>query len=287
MVGQRKHPIMAGAAAGILECTINYPMEYVKAQLQVGTHFKNPLQVVRETVNRVGVRGLYRGYPAFASFMLPSAATRFYAYNASLSLFSGLAPVHQALFAGLAAGVAEAGLVFTPCENVAITLLHDQMQPSPIYRNIGPLKATFMIAKTRGLITFWNGLTPNLFKIATCTMIRFGGYKYLKNITLEFYGKDSSAELTTLQSFACGAMVGAMSVPLTHPFDVVKTNMMALRGPYAGKSMLATARTLLEKEGYKSLFKGSSIRLVRVTSEQAFIFMFYEKISQLLDNVSY
>ena len=37
-------------------------------------------------------------------------------------------------------------------------------------------------------------------------------------------------ELTMGEAFGCGAIVGAISVPVTHPIDVVKTNIMAYKG---------------------------------------------------------
>ena len=90
------------------------------------------------------------------------------------------------------------------------------------------------------------------------------------------------------EAFGCGAFVGALSVPLTHPIDVVKTNMMAYKGPYATAAqggMLAVGTAILRAEGAKAFFKGVGTRLVRVTSEQAFTFMFYDRISLLLEDV--
>jgi hypothetical protein len=89
------------------------------------------------------------------------------------------------------------------------------------------------------------------------------------------------------EGFVCGAIVGAVSVPATHPIDVVKTNMMAYKGPHAGVSggMFGMARAILVTEGAKAFFKGMGTRCARVSSEQAFTFMFYDQISMLLEEV--
>ena len=50
-------------AAGLLEGTINFPVEYTKAQLQVGTRFNTPLDVVRATIKDRGC------VPVFLSFI--------------------------------------------------------------------------------------------------------------------------------------------------------------------------------------------------------------------------
>ena len=73
-----------------------------------------------------------------------------------------------------------------------------------------------------------------------------------------------------------------MSVPLTHPFDVVKTNMMGLR---KFRNVFDCVRTLLAEEGTRSLFKGMGMRMMRVMSEQAVCFALFEYISTILDDI--
>ena len=92
----------------------------------------------------------------------------------------------------------------------------------------------------------------------TCSVIRFVGFATLKEKLLSMEelddgrggggggGGDGSSgleddgvsrkrtkqtELSMIQAFGCGAVVGALSVPATHPIDVIKTNMMAYKGP--------------------------------------------------------
>ena len=71
-------------------------------------------------------------------------------------------------------------------------------------------------------------------------------------------------------------------MPLSHPFDVVKTNMMGLR---RFDSAFDCVRVLLVQDGTRSLFKGMGMRLVRVMSEQAVCFALFEYISTMLDNL--
>ena len=84
-----------------------------------------------------------------------------------------------------------------------------------------------------------------------------------------------------------GGLVGSNNckVPATHPFDVIKTNMMAFNGPHAGVKggMVGMGHAILRAEGVRALFKGMGTRLARVSSEQAFTFMLYGQISSLLD----
>ena len=95
-------------------------------------------------------------------------------------------------------------------------------------------------------------------------------------------GNRPDSSFTSLHALMCGALCGAVSVPLTHPFDVVKTNMMGLR---KFRNVFDCVRTLLAEEGTRSLFKGMGMRMMRVMSEQAVCFALFEYISTILDEI--
>jgi len=301
-----------------LEGTINFPVEYTKAQLQVGNRFNSPLEVVRATVKERGAIGMYRGFSAFASMVTTAAAVRFYAYNTGLQLFGGdgvgFTPMQLTTVAGMFSGVVEATVCLTPGEAISVAMLHDNMRKAPQFAGKGQFGTAAALIKAEGVTVLWNGWTPQLCKLMTCSVIRFVGFATLKEKLLSMEelddgrggggggGGDGSSgleddgvsrkrtkqtELSMIQAFGCGAVVGALSVPATHPIDVIKTNMMAYKGPHASaaqRGMLAVGMAIFRAEGARAFFKGVGTRLVRVTSEQAFTFMFYDKISIMLED---
>ncbi len=93
----------------------------------------------------------------------------------------------------------------------------------------------------------------------------------------------AAATLSAWQTWVCGAMAGGMSVVANHPFDVCKTNMMsAHRGRY--RNWVHCAQVLVkEGGGARALFVGFWPRFLRVCSEMGFVFLFYERISTVID----
>ena len=135
-----KHPFAAGVLTGCLEASINYPMEYTKAQLQLTKGvYTGPLDVVRQTLHKSGAPGMYRGLSTFIVFAPAAVAVRFSSFDAAQrqiqSTFPALDGQTQDFVCGLASGMMEATFVLVPMETIAITLMHDQMAvrhlPSP------------------------------------------------------------------------------------------------------------------------------------------------------------
>ena len=136
------------------------------------------------------------------------------------------------------------------------------------------------LAKEHGPRGLYRGFLPQVSKVALNGSLRFGTYGIFKRWTL---GGRPEAEFTDLHALGCGAMCGAVSVPISHPIDVVKTNMMGLNaGRYGG--VLGCVRVLVREEGAKALFKGMGMRMARVMSEQAVCFALFERVATLLDD---
>jgi hypothetical protein len=76
---ERRHPWLAGALAGSLESLINYPLDYIKVQLQLRSGTRS--EILKHTLEQAGVRGFYRGYSLAFWFAFPSAAVRFSTYE--------------------------------------------------------------------------------------------------------------------------------------------------------------------------------------------------------------
>lgn len=81
---RRKHPWLAGAVAGGLESFLNYPFDYTKVQMQLsGGLSPRPTigQIAKQTFDRAGVVGFYRGYGLALMFAFPSVAVRFSSFE--------------------------------------------------------------------------------------------------------------------------------------------------------------------------------------------------------------
>ena len=109
-----KHPFAAGVLTGCLEATINYPMEYTKAQLQLTKGvYTSPLDVVRKTLRNSGAVGMYRGLSTFIVFAPAAVAVRFSSFDAAQRQIESSFPAAlddqaQDFVCGLVSGMTEA-----------------------------------------------------------------------------------------------------------------------------------------------------------------------------------
>ena len=71
-----------------------------------------------------------------------------------------------------------------------------------------------------------------------------------------------------------GAAAGAVSVFLTQPVDVVKSNMQGLLAAEYRNS-IHCARQLVARDGLAGLYKGLGARLTTVIVETSLVFTFY------------
>jgi solute carrier family 25 citrate transporter 1 len=85
-----------------------------------------------------------------------------------------------------------------------------------------------------------------------------------------------------LQSAACGAFSGAVSVLLWQGIDVVKSRMQGLNSDKYS-STFDCASQILRQEGFLAFYKGIGPRLMRVCIEVAMTMSLFTEISKLLD----
>ena len=80
---------------------------------------------------------------------------------------------------GLGAGACEAALCQTPNQSIQIKLLHDASPAVSVkqYSHLPFFRACAAIARTHGVLSFYDGLGPAVAKGALTNSVRFVGYK--------------------------------------------------------------------------------------------------------------
>ncbi|XP_036381201.1 tricarboxylate transport protein A, mitochondrial [Megalops cyprinoides] len=291
-IGGRKitHPgkaILAGGIAGGIEICITFPTEYVKTQLQLDERANPPRyrgigDCVRLTVQDHGLRGLYRGLSSLLYGSIPKAAVRFGTFELLSNPMrdaSGRLDNTRSLLCGLGAGVAEAVLVVCPMETVKVKFIHDQCSLQPRYR--GFFHGVREIVREQGIRGTYQGLTATVLKQGSNQAIRF----YVMNSLRNWYkGDDPTREMHPVVTAAFGATAGAASVFGNTPLDVVKTRMQGLEA-HKYKNTVDCAFQILRNEGPQAFYKGTVPRLGRVCLDVAIVFVIYEEVVKMLNNV--
>lgn len=205
------------------------------------------------------------------------------------------------VLAGLAAGIVEGTLCNTPMETIQTKLMQDQLSQSPQYRGIFRPIAT--IAQQQGARGLYQGLAPLLIKVGSNHMVRFSLFDVLRE-KVERWNQRHDADAATRatdsardvrtnvragalsagQTWLCGAISGGVSVIANHPFDVLKTNMMSAHRARFHNWLHCAQVLMKEGGGPRALLAGFWPRFIRVCSEMGFVFLFYERISDFVDN---
>jgi solute carrier family 25 carnitine/acylcarnitine transporter 20/29 len=180
----------AGAAAGVAGTVLGYPLDTVKARLQVGRSSAGALACVRKIAAQDGVRGFYRGIaaPLLSMTFLNTMCFQSYAYSRTLVGLPPTVPPSErgrgapaasrgSVAQRFAAGALVAPLVTiasTPFELVKVQLQLDtaacaavsggsaggatvRSAAPPARRFTGAAHAARTIAQQRGLRALWLG----------------------------------------------------------------------------------------------------------------------------------
>lgn len=81
-----------------------------------------------------------------------------------------------------------------------------------------------------------------------------------------------------------GGLAGGISVYVTNPVDVVKTNMQGMEA-HKFDGAMDCMRKIMRNEGVKGFYKGVNPRLIRVVMENALSFTIYEHVKEVVMHI--
>jgi len=137
------------------------------------------------------------------------------------------------------------------------------------------------IARHEGLSTLWRGLSPTLVMAVPANVIYLAGYDWLRSSRASPLRRarvsDASAPLV---AGSCARVLAALAVS---PVELFRTRMQARpgRAPGAGgegsfRETLAGVREMVERSGYRSLWRGLGLTLWRDVPFSALYWWGYE-----------
>lgn len=247
------------------------------------------LQIVRDTWKARGIAGFFSGAGAMVTGNSAKAGVRFLTYDTIQNMLRPTAApstgskerlsMGRSILAGFLAGTAEAMVAVTPSEAIKTRLIQDSLQPSHLRKFKGPIDAVRKIVASEGLSGLYRGLGATVLRQGANSSVRLTSYSMLKSVqTKAGYGKSTAA------TFASGAGAGLITVYLTMPFDVVKTRLQQspqrASGTVVGQrpTILSCGLGIVQKEGVKNLWKGTTPRLTRLLLSGGIAFTAYETV---------
>jgi len=268
-------------------------------------------------VERDGVKGLFRGLgptlatvPTFWGFYFP-------AYEAAKPRVSSLlshldvdpsSPFHQPathLIGAVTAG-AFADTITNP-----MWVVRTRMQTETFHRMVAkdfsspPLTMRETISdlyRRGGVMVFWRGLTASLLGLSHVA-VQFPVYEYLKENTSRFREESTSGglgkggvklgaqgneirESGPIDWMVASSVSKLVACILTYPHEVIRSRMMDARNiDMKGKNVFSTAIAIVKEEGWKSLYRGMHVSLLRVIPNCCLTFMSYEYFTRFARKV--
>ncbi|XP_005099447.1 mitoferrin-2 isoform X2 [Aplysia californica] len=267
--------MLAGAAAGIMEHTVMYPVDCVKTRMQClvpdpKADYRSVADALRKIVRHEGVRNTVRGFSAMAIGAGPAHALYFACYEKFKHVLSG----------------GKQGNHFAHgCAGCAATLLHDAvMNPADVVKQRmqmygSPYQSTFLcfrdILRTEGAVAFYRSYTTQLSMNIPFQATQFIMYEIMQDYLNHDRNYDPSSHIVA------GAVAGAVAAGITMPLDVCKTLLNTqehcARTHLTYISGMASAfRTVYEFCGISGFFRGLTARVIYQMPSTAISWSVYE-----------
>lgn len=303
--------VLAGAATGVVETMLMYPLENIKTQQQLCSGLTVRAGFGR-TLRLHGMCGFYKGVVAVLLAAVPTQALRWGTFDAFCGFLGGCGDTQSVFLAGLVSGVVVAVVTGVPVDTLKVHAIHSLAvtlhvaddssdtrpppEPSPVPSPLVsspvtpvpvaldmPFDADAAKYSPHPMPAQMRGWIPTITKKVTNQAIRFplhhAVFGYLCGVA-------ATCTLTSRPdlSFLAGVVAGVAGVIATHPIDVVKTQMQGLTG-HRYKHSLDCVRTLLREEGVAIFARGAYIRTLRTSIGAGVTFMLFPVIKAALMRV--
>lgn len=262
--------MMAGAAAGIMEHCVMFPMDSVKTRMQsLAAGHSRMNTTIREVLgNMVREEGLSRPFKGVQIVFMgagPAHAMYFATYEFLKEIYSSRLEWNGTISSGLA-GVTSTLLhdgVMTPSDAVKQRL---QMFNSP-YR--GVFDCIRKVYAADGISAFYRSYTTQLTMNVPFQSIHFMAYEVCQNIT------NPSREYNPKMHMLSGALAGGIAAAITTPLDVCKT-LLNTQAEGKIKGLSNAIKAVYRLGGPLGFFKGLTPRVLYQMPSTAICWSTYE-----------
>ncbi|KAI0057856.1 mitochondrial NAD transporter [Artomyces pyxidatus] len=312
--------MIAGAGGGLVASIATCPLDVVKTKLQAQRAARGQADylgvwaMLRNIIQHDGLRGLYRGLGPTILGYLPTWAIYFAVYDGIKTRF-GQPPIgmesNERLYPAPSAkgyqpvirehpwtlhilSAMTAGASSTICTNpfwVIKTRFMTQSRTEVRYRHT--LDAATTIYRNEGIRAFYRGLLPSLLGIAHVA-VQFPLYEQLK---LMAQRHNHNKPLPSYTILLCSAVAKMTASVATYPHEVVRTRLQtqrrliavgadgALLPPRKRSGIVRTTKKIVHFEGWRGLYKGLSINLIRTVPNSAVTMLTYELLMKKLSTL--
>lgn len=185
-----------------------------------------------------------------------------------------------------ASAMAVSKTVTAPFERVRLLL---QTQPAShvprAHRLQGLYHATLRIPRVQGYASLWRGNMANILRVVPHTLLRFSANDSYKEMLC---GPGMANSRDSLQKrITAAGLAGLSATVVTYPLDVVRTRLSidtrAKGVPSQYASLRHCARTIVQTEGWKCLYRGVTLNLASSIPYASIAFTAYDELQGRYD----
>ena len=241
---------LSGGIGGICLVFVGQPFDLIKVRLQAhvaerGVKPPGAAAVLRQTLAKEGVRGLYRGMAAPLYGVTPIFALCFWAFElgkSSLRAWTGLRPgeplpMWQIGLAGAFSAVPTTAIM-APGERIKVVL-----QTQTAFK--GPGDVVRHIVKTDGVLSLFRGSAATLMRDGVGSVAYFTVYEAFKRQLLA----EGQTTMSPAGVIFGGGFAGVCNWLVALPFDVIKSRIQASTVAGERSSILGVGRYAVRRRG--------------------------------------
>ncbi|PKS11997.1 hypothetical protein jhhlp_001293 [Lomentospora prolificans] len=308
--GSKWQTVVAGSTAGLVSRFVVAPLDVIKIRLQLQSHslsdplslkklppgspiYKGLVRTARDIVRDEGFTALWKGnVPAEIMYMVYSAA-QFTAYRATAEairpyLGDSKRNPHIETQISWIAGTA-AGLAGTTA-SYPLDLLRTRFAAQGkdrVYKSF--FRSFGEIYRDEGMKGFFRGIVPTLLNAGPGMGIYFLTYEAIRPPDVRKGEDDSKRVIPRMpwgfDKFLAGSASSFIAKTAVFPFDIVRKRMQ-VQGPTRGRyihknipeytSTLGAIRTILATEGFRGMYRGLFVTLLKHAPSSGVTLWVYE-----------
>lgn len=279
---------LSGGFGGACAVLVGHPFDLTKVRLQTappGT-YTGALDVVKKTLARDGVTGLYRGMVPPLLGVTPIFAVSFWGYDLGKKLVYAVTPnrtdpslsTAEITAAGFFSAIPQT-FIAAPVERAKVVLQVQGQGGSKTQYN-GVFDVVKGLYREGGVRSIFRGTGATLFRDGPGSAAYFAAYEVTKKALTP--AGSSPSELNLGAIIVAGGTAGVAMWSIAIPPDVLKSRLQsAPSGTYTG--FLDCARKTIAVDGVGALWKGFGPAMARAFPANAATFLGVEACRSLLD----
>ncbi|KAH9845762.1 Mitochondrial thiamine pyrophosphate carrier 1 [Teratosphaeria destructans] len=307
--GTRLQVAAAGASAGLISRFVIAPLDVLKIRLQLQYHsLADPLarpprrpqqtpagvlRVARDILHHEGLTGFWKGNIPAEGLYLSYGAVQFLAYRSTNQALDKLGESGHVGIPGAARSFVAGAIAGTAATTVTypLDLLRTRFAAQGTERVYEGLLASVRdITRHEGPAGFFRGLSAGISQIIPSMGLFFTCYEGFKPV----FAAPAASDYLPFGSgdAVAGVSASVLSKTAVFPLDTVRKRLQ-IQGPNRGKyiggarmpaytGVVNTFSTILRREGWRALYRGLTVSLIKAAPASAVTMWTYERALHLI-----